>query len=1111
MLSLKKIALAGNAHSPSDCFGWSACLLYPLRGKKKLGRHIPFIHQVARLVARIASAQVPPILADILTCGNLFALHKLDAAEQAEAAALGLPPSLRPVNTGCNLLKWGFQLAVRSPAARAAASKLEPLQSGLAKRGPEAFCHSLRALREMGYAILKTDFVNGFNELSRQAVLDAVQLRCPQLTSLFNLFYTVDGACFYTVDGVVDVVWSAEGVRMGCPMGSFGFDLALQGPLERCAARNPDKVVRSLTDDCKLATLLPSDREEAKAAVLKLRAALAGLEADAKKTLNLDLNLGKCALLLPPGHALLPEDLECFEGIKLPARGMRVAGAPIGDDDYCAEFVGQKVDAALAKCRALRGIHPQVGMLLLRKCCVVALSYLSQVVPPSLTAQHFARFDEELAAFVAELLTLPGRPQGLACAEERLSVFRQRLRLPTRFNGAGLVGVDGVGPAAFVGSVIACCEADPVLADNIAGLERFAAPAVRLLQARLAPLGNERVNATLHLPLEAPVDLFSPARYVEQDSKTNRAPKMQQVWGKEVHAAAARRLGPLEAALGDCDLVASQARAKPVGPILNLRLSNPFNRFSPAQYVAWFRWQFRIPQLARLGNAGADGVEQCLGRCSKRSVDLHGNHANKGCLATLAARGGRHSRLKHVASFHGAKAGCVVSWVKEETTPELLLHQFTLEQCQAMFPKRVKVKLAAQARLLERGLREAAKLAPAEREAKQRELGEQVDALLESVQDGAGLRLDGTITHLPSGEQVWYDTTTVHTTCSTKLNKELALTRKRQAAGKEGKNMQSAGLMAVHQTKLDRYALLAALAERQVLDGSRTTAPTILPVAVSTHGEFCPGAVRMQEWLTGKYRERLLLEGDRDDGERTEDLTSAFRREFRSSLLVASCKGLADMLLAAGMPLAGKRAHGWSGAGGAIAHSPPSQPTPPSLQSHSPHLSGRGSEPAKRREDEHDEGDCSTASSSADDDGADATPRGPLRRSARLEALTRAAARTVGAACEAGSGADSNADSDADSGADSGADGGVNSGADSDADSGACSDTGSGGARRNARDDTRRRRAQLDNSGSCSNSSSSSCSSSSSSSSSSSCECSSSSSNRAVWSLDVSGDFPVFT
>ena len=474
---------------------------------------------------------------------------------------------------------------------------------------------------------------------------------------------------------------------------------------------------------------------------------------------------------------------------------------------------------------------------------------------------------------------------------------------------------------------------------------------------------------------------------------------MQQVWAKEIHAAAARRLGPLEAALGDCDLVASQARARPVGPILNLRLSNPFNRFNPAQFVAWFRWQFRVPQLARLGNAGADGVEQCLGHCSNRAVDLHGNHANKGCMATLAARGGRHSRLKHVVSFHGAKAGCVVSWVKEETTPELLLHQFSPEQCNAMFPKRAKVKMAVQARRLERELRAAAKLAPAEREAKQRELGEQLETLMESIEDGGGLRLDGTLSHLPSGEQIWYDTTTVHTTCHTKLTKELTLTRKRQAAGKEGKNMQSAGLMAVHQAKLDRYALLAALAERQALDGLRAAAPTILPVAVSTHGEFCPGAVRVQEWLVGKYRERLRLEGDRDDGEKTEGLTAAFRQEFRASLLVASSKGLADMLLAAGMPFTGKCAHGGSsnGAGRANASPLPPPPPPPSSRpplpdSPSPNLgSGRGSQSPVPSEDEDDEDAESTASSSADSDDEEwLPPSGRLKAQARSGPAARA-------------------------------------------------------------------------------------------------------------------------
>jgi hypothetical protein len=66
--------------------------------------------------------------------------------------------------------------------------------------------------------------------------------------------------------------------------------MALQGPLERCAARSQSTVVRSLTDDCNLAVLLPANREEAKAVVLELRATLAELEADTKTNLNLDLN-----------------------------------------------------------------------------------------------------------------------------------------------------------------------------------------------------------------------------------------------------------------------------------------------------------------------------------------------------------------------------------------------------------------------------------------------------------------------------------------------------------------------------------------------------------------------------------------------------------------------------------------------------------------------------------------------------------------------------------------------------------------------------------------------------------------------------------------------------
>ena len=69
-------------------------------------------------------------------------------------------------------------------------------------------------------------------------------------TSLFNLFYTCDGACFFGVGNTTEIICGKEGLRMGCPFkDSYGFDLALD-----CAARrNNLHIVRAITDDSVLA------------------------------------------------------------------------------------------------------------------------------------------------------------------------------------------------------------------------------------------------------------------------------------------------------------------------------------------------------------------------------------------------------------------------------------------------------------------------------------------------------------------------------------------------------------------------------------------------------------------------------------------------------------------------------------------------------------------------------------------------------------------------------------------------------------------------------------------------------------------------------------------
>ena len=96
-------------------------------------------------------------------------------------------PRDRPINQGALLLKLAFDLALHSTEAMLAAESLKPIQQGVgAKRGMEMIAHVCNALYSEGYAILKMDATNGFQEIKRSSLHRALQKRCPSLLSLFN-------------------------------------------------------------------------------------------------------------------------------------------------------------------------------------------------------------------------------------------------------------------------------------------------------------------------------------------------------------------------------------------------------------------------------------------------------------------------------------------------------------------------------------------------------------------------------------------------------------------------------------------------------------------------------------------------------------------------------------------------------------------------------------------------------------------------------------------------------------------------------------------------------------------------------------------------------------
>jgi hypothetical protein len=230
-------------HSCPGVYGWSSELLFPIRST-------PFLKQLGRFLKCLAEREGGESEAFVLVAGSLFALHKLPPQEQKAREASGLAPKLRPVNVGCALLKWIFKVAMRSKQAKRAASDLRPIQMGLsAKHGVDTVAHLYRALLEKGYLVLTTDFTNGFNAFLRQAMLDAVNRKCGGLNGLFNKFYGLDAVCFMKADGVLLEIRSEEGSRMGCVLGSFGFNLTVDDVYKAVAARFPGAVTKALTDD----------------------------------------------------------------------------------------------------------------------------------------------------------------------------------------------------------------------------------------------------------------------------------------------------------------------------------------------------------------------------------------------------------------------------------------------------------------------------------------------------------------------------------------------------------------------------------------------------------------------------------------------------------------------------------------------------------------------------------------------------------------------------------------------------------------------------------------------------------------------------------------------
>ena len=340
----------GSARGPS---GWTAELLHPCLDDDTN------LEAFCLLFSRLISGTLPLETRQTLTASRLIALDKGEG-------------KVRPIAIGELFYRLSAKLALRLHKDQIAKA-LEKHQYGVGKPGGmEIITHSISYILQENpdLTCLQLDFTNAFNSIERSVVLDVVRERLPALYPFVCWSYSCE-ALLYHED---HTLFSRNGVRQGDPLGPLLFSLGLQPVLESVGSRH-DCLIFAFLDDVYLVGNA-EDLEEARCELVE-QASIVSLQFNALKS-----------------NAFSPQD--CSENpfpCSLTGEGMVVLGSPVGNREFCEDFL----ESALAEHKTvfdeLEPMPSQEAYLLLRFCMVPKVIHLSRLVPSHLFRAFGRRFD----------------------------------------------------------------------------------------------------------------------------------------------------------------------------------------------------------------------------------------------------------------------------------------------------------------------------------------------------------------------------------------------------------------------------------------------------------------------------------------------------------------------------------------------------------------------------------------------------------------------------------------------------------------------------------------------------------------------------------------------
>lgn len=264
------------------------------------------------------------------------------------------------------------------------------------------------------------DLTNAFNTTARPTIAQAVRDHAPAYLRLAKWAYNKPAPLVVRTHEGVQVLWSREGVRQGCPLGPLLFSLALRDKLVRLmgtVAVAPTDITTGYLDDMHVVSS-QGNLKDAMVAFFEEDNPHDGLRLNAAKT------------TVHPLHTLR-EDPD----------GMPILGSLIGNVAARRRFLLDKVDALRPSLQRLRQLPRQQGLMLLRQCYAPQLRHLLRSMDLSDLQPELRMVDELLFGTMDYL-------RGAYVDVPRNERVERIYSLPLSMGGCGLFSYEEIRPAA---------------------------------------------------------------------------------------------------------------------------------------------------------------------------------------------------------------------------------------------------------------------------------------------------------------------------------------------------------------------------------------------------------------------------------------------------------------------------------------------------------------------------------------------------------------------------------------------------------------------------------------------------------------------------------------